>query len=153
MKSVLPRFPKIDKRLLGTWKSDRKRTFAEWNWRTGISPEKKEELKSIFGKLLITYTRSRVIWNLPYRKWVTARRYATLGADETSVAIVIFGKRHVKNAQKYDRINLEIVNEFWSELKIQQIHFTGNHYWISIGGGKNREFFRKIRRGKYTNSR
>ena len=151
--AVLPKFPKTDSRLLGTWKSDRKRTFAEWVWRKKTPPRKKEKLKALFGKLRITYTRSRVISNLPHRKWATWRRYSILAADQTSVAIVIFGKLQVKDAHKYDRYLLETVNELCSKPEIQQIHFTGRDYWISIGNGKNREFFHKLHDGKQSNSR
>ena len=153
VKTLPPKWPKTDSRLLGTWKSDRRRTFAEWSWGENVSPKKKEKLKSLFGKLLITYTRSRIIWNLPHRKWVNSRRYTILGTDEASVAIVVSGELYIKDPKKYDRFNLQTVKELWSKPEIRQIHFAGNHYWISIGNGKNREFFRRIREGKKSSSR
>ena len=99
--------------------------------------------------MLVTYTRSKVIHNLPHRQWEQARQYLVAAADETSVAIVQFGKIEIKNRRKYNVENLKMVEElFPSKPKISQIHFDKKHYWISIGTGKNREFFKKIKSGR-----
>jgi len=142
------RFPKFDKRLPGAWKSDKKRTFAEWNWKRNTSPDKRAKIKSLFGNLEITYTRSKVHSKLPHRKFAYARRYVILGVDDESVAIAEFGEMEIANRKKYDPVNLEILKEFCSKTKIKHIHFDKKHYWVSLGNGKNREFFRKIRDGK-----
>jgi hypothetical protein len=145
-KSVLPQFPKTDKRLLGIWKSDKRRTFAEWNWKRKISSQKKAKIRSLFGKLEVTYTRTKVISVLPHRDWGQARRYAMLAMDDTSVAIVKFGEIEIMNRRKYDPENLKMVEAlFGAKLQIEHIHFEKRHFWISIGNGRNREFFRKIR--------
>jgi hypothetical protein len=144
-KSELPRFPGADKRLLGTWKSDKRRTFAEWNWKKNTSPKKKAQLKSFFGNLEITYTRTKVVSVLRYRKWAQARRYAVLATDDTSVVIVRFGKAEVKDRQKYDLDNLKILEEVCSKPQLEHIHFDRKYFWVSLGNGRNREFFRKIR--------
>jgi hypothetical protein len=147
-KAIQPRFPKTDKRLLGVWKSDRKRTFRDWVWTKIISPKRKHRFKLLFGKLEITYTRTKVISSLRYRKWEQSRRYVTLASDEDSVALLQFGEIEIKNRRKYDSANLKFVKElFGSKPKIEHIHFDKRHFWISLGNGKNREFFRKIRNG------
>jgi hypothetical protein len=144
-KSELPRIPSMDKRLLGTWKSDKRRTFQEWSWTKRLTPQKRNRFKAIFGKLEVTYTRTKVISTLRHRKWEQARRYSVVAADETSVAVVQFGKMEIKNRRKYDAVNLEIAEElFGSKPKIEHIHFDKKHFWISLGNGRNREFFRKI---------
>jgi hypothetical protein len=144
-----PRFSKVDRRLLGTWKSDKRRTFAEWNWKRNTSPKKKANLKAFFGKLEITYTRTKIITVLPHRKSEWARRYAVLGTDDESVAVVQFGEIDFKNRRKYDPENLKMVDKmFGSKPRIQQINFDKKHFWFSLGNGRNREFFRKIRNGK-----
>jgi hypothetical protein len=140
-----PRFPKTDKRLLGTWKSDKRRTFAEWNWKKGATPKKKAKLKSFFGKLEVTYTRTKVISLLRHKKWEQERRYAVLGLDEKSVAIIEFGELEIKNRRKYWNEGLKIIKEFCSQPEIKHIHFDKNHFWVSLGNGRNREFFRKTR--------
>jgi hypothetical protein len=139
---------KTDKRLLGTWKSDARRTFADWNWKKNTSPKRKARLKSFFGKLEITYTCTKVISKLRYRRWEQARRYAVIGMDEEIVAIVLFGKLEIRNREKYDSSNLELVDQFNREDKIEHIHFDKNHFWISFGNGKNREFFRRASGGR-----
>ena len=44
----------------------------------------------------VTYTRSKVIHDLAHRQWEQASRYSVVAADETSVAIVQFGKIEIK---------------------------------------------------------
>jgi hypothetical protein len=142
----LPTFPKHDVRLLGAWRTDKRRTFAEWNWRKGISPKKRSRLKSLFGNLEVTYTRTKVISVLRHRNWETSRHYKVLGLDESSVAISVFGELKVKGPSNYWAEGLRMVKEANSKPTIKTIHFDKKNYWVSIGNGKNREFFRKIRR-------
>lgn len=145
-KVAVPVFHKTDRRLLGTWKSDRVRTFKEWSWIKKLSPQKQARFKTFFGKLEITYTRTKVISCLRYRKWEQASRYQVVASDETSVAIVQFGKLQIKNRRRYDPENLKFAESlFPAEPRISHIHFDKTHYWISLGTGRNREFFRKIR--------
>jgi hypothetical protein len=143
--SELPRFPKFDRRLLGAWKSDRKRTFEEWSWRKKLPPQKKKRFTACFGNLEINYTRTKIIMTLRYRKWEQARRYQVVASDESSVAIVQFGPMKIKNRSKYDPEHLKLMQKmFPPKPVIQHIHFEKEHFWISLGNGKNREFFWKI---------
>ena len=147
-KIAQPKFPKFDKRLLGVWKSDRRRTFQEWSWNKKLTPQKRKRFQSFFGELEVIYNRNKIISKLRHRNWEQSRRYAIVATDETSIAIVQFGKLEIKNRRKYDVVNLQMVDElFPSKSKIEHIHFDRNHYWISLGNGRNREFFRKIRNG------
>jgi len=147
-KAIQPRFPKTDKRLLGVWKSDKRRTFAEWNWKTRTPPWKKARLKSFFGKAEITYTRNMVHSKLPHRNFEHARQYTILGLDETSVAEVEFGELQIKNRHKYWGEGLKIIKEHFSKPEIKHIHFDKDYFWILIGTGKHREFYQKIRGSK-----
>jgi acyl-coenzyme A synthetase/AMP-(fatty) acid ligase len=140
--------PKTDKRLLGRWKSDARLTFADWNWKKGTSPARKARLKSLFGKLELTYTRTKVISRLRHRRWEQARRYAVLGLDADSVAIMTFGKLEIKARREYDLLCLELLDQIGSVTKVEHIHFVKNHFWISIADGRHREFFRKISRNR-----
>ena len=149
MKSELPRFPKTDKRLLGTWKSDCRRTFEDWSWSKKLSPKKKKRFQSLFGKLEVTYTRHKIILRLRQHQCEQSQRYTVVAADEASVAIVQFGRLKIKNRRKYDPENLKIAEElFPSKPTIQHIHFEKKHYWISLGNGRNCEFFRKVASNK-----
>jgi hypothetical protein len=141
-----PKFPKWDKRLLGVWKSDRKRTFKEWTWTKKLTPKKKRFFKSLFGKLEVTYTRGKNIQTLRYRRFEYSRRYFVVAIDEDSVAIVIFGKKIIKNRRNYDPENLKMAEAvFPPKPAISHIHFEKDHFWIPLGNGKNREYFRKAK--------
>lgn len=140
MSSKVPKVPKTDPRLLGTWKSDKRQTFADWNWKKHTPPGKKARLKSLFGKLTLTFTRNAVISSLPHREWQSCRNYSILARDETSVAIVEFGWELKKSHKDSD----PELKDFFSKPAIKHIHFDKNYIWFSIGNGRNREFFRKI---------
>ena len=142
IKFTLPRFPKTDKRLLGTWKSDARRTLKEWHWKKNLSPKRIGKCKTIFGKSEAVYTKTKIISRLRHRNWESAICYRVLGVDENSVAIAIFGEPKIKNWKKYDPDLLDLAKEIYAKPRIAHIHFVDNYYWISFG--KNREFFRKI---------
>jgi hypothetical protein len=141
-----PQFPKTDKRLLGTWKSDKRRTFLEWNWKKNSSPKRKARVKSLFGKWEFTYTRTKVISLNRHLSCEWSRCYRILGVDDSCVAIVLFGELEFKHPSKYWAEGLEILREFSSKPTIKVIHFEKKHAWVSFGNGKNREFFTKMQR-------
>jgi len=109
-----------DSRLLGTWKSDARRTAKEIESRREIRGAKKSKLLSLFGKLELRYTKTRV-YSI-YGDYKTVSRYTVVAKNADSVATVcensIAGKQ------------------------IFHIHFEGDHYWISLG--RFREFFRRV---------
>jgi len=141
-KFEVPGFRQADPRLIGTWISDNRRTFAEWN-RKGKPPlEKYKRLRALFGPCEIKYTPSRVVKRLPRHNFETSQKYCVLAVDETSVAILPFGRLETKNRRKYWNEGLEIVQEIKPE--IVHIHFVKEHYWISMGNAGSREFYRRI---------
>jgi hypothetical protein len=140
-----PQFQKFDKRLLGTWRSDKRRTIEEWVYRKKLVPAKRKQFESIFGKLRVKYTRGRVYLSLPHRDWERSQRYIVVAHDETSVAIVKYGPLRIKDRWKYNTEILKLEEEmFGVHPKITHIHFDKQRYWISLGNGRNREFFWKI---------
>src|SRR2546422_213964 len=116
------RASKTDRRLLGTWRSDRHRTVAGWRFSKRLTPERRRKFLGIFGKLRVTYTRTRIRGVLRDYKFV--QRYELLAADSDSVAI------------RYEDKQLT------GEWRIQHIHFEGRDcYWVAFG--RNREWFRR----------
>jgi len=116
---------KPDRRLLGTWRSDRRRTLRELRFPRHVPRKRQQPLRDIFGKLRLTYTRSRVRYVLD--DWRAFRPYEVLASDSISVAI------------RYH-------DELTGEWLIQHIHFDpkdADGYWVSIGFG--REWFRRVR--------
>ena len=113
---------KADKRLLGTWQSDRRRTVKELRFRPGLARKHRESLRAMFGHLRLTYTRRQVLGIL--RDYRFTRAYEVLATDAGSVAI---------------RYYYKLTNEWL----IEHIHFHDDrHYWIALG--YHREWFRKV---------
>jgi hypothetical protein len=111
-----------DSRLIGTWKSDGRRTAKEIAARRDIPTSKKAKLRRVFGKLEVRYTRSRCYSRLGKR--VSVNRYTVVAKDACSAALVA----HHPIAGK----------------QIIHIHFEGDHYWITLGSGRMREFFKRM---------
>jgi len=112
-----------DLRLIGTWRSDARKTSREIAVRRDIPASKKSKLRRLFGKLELRYTRTHCHARLG--NVVTVTRYAVVAKDSFSVAVVsvnpIAGKQ------------------------ISHIHFEGDYYWICLGSGRMREFFKRIK--------
>jgi hypothetical protein len=115
--------PKTCSRLLGIWKSDRKRTSDEAFRGRRVSERRRKAFAKLFGILRVTYTRTRIHSEFDGPR--ETARYEILAMDEHSVAIRTFDSKSGKP-------------------EICHIHFEGeSRYWISLGGF--REFFRRIR--------
>jgi hypothetical protein len=111
-----------DKRLLGTWQSDRRRTLKELRFRPGLKREPREHLRASFGHLRLRYTRRRVYGVL--RDFRFTQPYEVLASDSDPVAI---------------RSYYQVIDEWL----ITHIHFHDDrHYWISFG--YIREWFRRV---------
>lgn len=119
-----------DSRLLGTWISDARLTVRELAARNDIPDAAKSALARVFGKLELRYTHSRCYATLNGETRVHS--YKVVAKDATSVAIV-------SN------------NSIDGSPVIFHIHFEGDRYWIPLGSGRIREFFK--RRGRQTHSR
>lgn len=117
-----------DKRLLGTWKSDTRRTMREIRNLRSIPEASHKPLKKILGRLTVRYTRARVYmrfddqenWDEPYR---------VVAKDDHSVVIV------------FPDADLD-------EERICQVHFAKRHYWVwcdhVFAPSPFREFFRHV---------
>jgi hypothetical protein len=113
---------KTDPGLLGTWRSDRRRTVAEWRFFKPVSPKNKRMFLAIFGKLELTYSRKyiRGIFD-DYR---FRQPYEVLASDSNSVAIHYF-------------------DQDIKEWCVRLICFDGkDRFWIPLGG--NREWFKRV---------
>ena len=113
----------IDKRLLGTWKSDTRRTMKEIRNQRDIKKVRAENLKKMFGKLNLRYTRTRIYADFKGDKSVVP--YQVIAKDDYSVVV-----------KEWD--------EVFEENRLHHIHFEGKYYWIWEWLGGFREFFKKI---------
>jgi len=113
----------IDRRLFGTWRSDRKRTAREIRARKDFQPKKAAKLLNLFGKLEHSYTKTRCHSRLNGE--VISAKYEVVATDEESVVIV-----------SADRISGD---------SISHLHFEGSDlYWVTVGG-RFRVYFEEFR--------
>jgi len=111
-----------DSRLIGMWKSDGRKTAKEIAARRDIPTSKKRKLLRFFGKLELRYTQTRCYSRLG--DYVSVNRYTVAAKDAWSVALVVCNPIAGK--------------------QIVHIHFEGDRYWITLGSGRMREFFKRV---------
>jgi hypothetical protein len=120
-----------DRRLIGTWRSDKVRTLREIRARRDIPAGKRRaKLESLFGRLVLRYTRTKCYATLDGSTDVRPLRI--VAKDSTSVVVVG-------------------TSALAEEDLIYHIHFEGPvagssrppYYWVSLGGF--REYFRRVR--------
>ena len=106
----------LDTRILGRWRSDAARTRRELHARMDIRAESKRHLSKLFGKLELRFTKTRCYSTL--HGHTESALYTVAAKDDSSLAIVSGGR-------------------------ITHIHFEGTRFWIVVGVGKFREYFRR----------
>ena len=112
-----------DSRLLGMWRSDSRRTLRDLRARRDISPKAQRVIGALFGKLELRFTSTRC--------------YSTLDGSTSSAPYVVVAK---------DSSSVATV----SDETISHIHFEGSRFWINVGSGLFREFFKRIEPAKNT---
>ncbi len=112
----------IDRRLIGTWRSDGRRTLKEYSFPEDSTDKDRRRIRRYFGDLILRYTARRIYSRLRDRKGITP--YTVIAMDSESVAILYW-------------------DSLLEEHRIQHIHFEGDRFWISLGD-RNREFFRRV---------
>jgi hypothetical protein len=110
-----------DSRLIGSWRSDAHKTSLEIAARRDITAAKKKKLLRFFGKLELRYTPTRCYSSLHGQ--ISVNRYSVVAKDSSSVALLMSNPTVGK--------------------QILHIHFEGSHYWIVLGSGRIREFFKR----------
>lgn len=113
---------KVDRRLLGRWKSDRRKTFQNVTL-PKLSPEALKLFQSMFGRIVIEWGRTHVVIEDGQRKLTS--RYELLAQDADSVVVRTFFEDSL------------IAGE-----RLWQIHFNGRHY--GVVAGNMIEWFRKV---------
>ena len=119
-----------DDRLIGTWQSDADRTIA--GMRKPVDEKQEAALRTLFGKLRVTYTLTALKTNLDGK--AETGRYEVLGKDKHSVAI-----REIMDKPS----PLDGVVDL-SEFMV--IQFNGpDSYWLYTQIGGIREYFKRVR--------
>lgn len=113
---------KMDRRLLGTWKSDRARTFRHFRPKPNCPPASLRKLKAMFGKLTVRWGRRKCYTDLDGYRDVS--NYEVIARDSVSVVV-------------------RLPDFLSGEPRLHHIHFDGEYYWIPLSGGLC-EFFRRV---------
>lgn len=115
-----------DRRLFGRWRSDAERTLAEWPFKPDQSDASRERVAGIFGKLEVTYSRWR--WRSTFDGQRSHGWYRVLAKDRHSTMIETLANDEVTG---------------WTRT-LFHVHFDDECYWITLGNGSVREFFRRV---------
>lgn len=124
---------RTDARLLGTWKSDADLTMASLERKSSRDAEREAKLRSLFGKMRITWTATQVTSDL--EGYLDTDKYKVLASDTDSVTI----QSEETTPSPLDGLGLPTVHV---------IHFVGaDTYWLDISGGSGgmREYFTRVK--------
>jgi len=118
-----------DTRLIGTWRSDRRRTEQDIAARRDISAAQRRRIVPIFGHLVLRYTRVRCYSTFHGDRDV--RSYRVLAKTADSVVIESVSRRFKEEGPSVYHIRFE------------ELGPTPSRYWIGLGSF--REFFRRVK--------
>ena len=76
---------KTDRRLHGTWRSDKERTAALWKYTKEIGDRNRQKFEAIFGKLTWRVTPRR--WEAEFEDQNWGGPYSVIAADTRSVVV------------------------------------------------------------------
>ena len=115
-----------DRRLLGTWVSDRRRTIGHLERRRPLAAKTRKAMEKIFGKLRLRYTLTRC--------------YATLNGDTDALPYRVLAS----TSEGTVVIGRSLPESLAPEEQIQHVRFVSNDlYWVCLGG--IHEFFRRVK--------
>lgn len=121
----------LRKLLIGTWRSDKRRTLAAFHRYHTLEGAEKRRVGSLFGKLVLRYTPERLHFSLRGTEWTA--KYHVVAADSESVVLRIHSDDLWRKAVPF---TADIVKQM-SAPRLQHIHFRrGNgyqNYWIGCG--------------------
>ena len=133
--------PLGDRRLLGTWKSDCRKTLRHFVPSPNATRTSQRRLKSIFGKLVVRYAKHRFF--AEYDGSVDSTRYEVVTTDASSVVIRVF--RNDSEVNPYGQLGRRLMLDlFPNKEELVQIHFEEKWYWIWTYGHFLREYFRRV---------
>lgn len=113
-----------DKRLIGTWKSDSRRTFRNWKPRAGVSPARTRKFKGLFGKLIVRWTPKGVFSGFDPNA-LEGTSYEVVASDSFSVVVRTYC-------------------EWLDESTLDYILFEDDCYWLTNAMIRFGECFRRI---------
>jgi hypothetical protein len=110
---------KLDKRLIGTWRSDRELTMKYRRFKQELDVEKREQFAHIFGKMKKRFTATHLYSEFDNER--LSGPYRVVAKDAKSVVIALQGD---------------------TGTELQQLVFENDYYYVLTG--YNLEFFRRV---------
>jgi hypothetical protein len=132
----------VDRRLIGTWQSDRRKTFEHWKPGKKATPASTRKFQALFGKLQVRYTKKSIYERFIQppslqsadfsSEFVRFAKYEIVAKDECSTVIRILPLK-----------TTPVVS--LSHEKLLQIHFNGpDCYFFALFPGLT-ECFRRVK--------
>lgn len=120
-----------DKRLIGTWRSNKRRTVQEIRARRDIRAGKgRTNLEKLFGRMTVRYTRSRYYIHLNGVSWSETFRVV---AKNSESVVVVGGKSSITGEDYISHIHFE---------ELAGHPEQPMSYWLVCEGF--REYFRRV---------
>lgn len=120
----------IDRTLIGEWRSNKELTVPTLTYPPTSEKASIEKLEALFGRLIVSYSGSKMKAVLPATKdqpdWIYESDYKIVGRDEKSV--VIRAHDPLENGPKDRRITFEGKNRYWIDLE----HLGGREYFDRV---------------------
>jgi hypothetical protein len=117
--------------LIGTWKSDKRRTLETCHRYHELAGAKRRRFGSLFGKLVLRFTASRLLFSLRGTEW--AARYEVVAQDSDSLVLRVHSDNLWKKAVPF---TADILKKL-ARPRLQHIHFSHRngrqYYWIGCG--------------------
>lgn len=132
----------MQKRLAGTWLSDKKKTLDHWMDYQKLPAGKRRKVAAIFGKLSLRFTPKQVFYEMDGQQW--KKRYEVVTEDWHSIVIRILPNGHKK------LLDADTLKEFpnLAEPELLHIYFEDGkieRYRVPMGPGATAfEWFRKV---------
>jgi hypothetical protein len=121
----------LHKRLIGVWKSDRRKTLKHCHKYHCLKGTKKRTFAGLFGKLELRFTKQYVYHTL--RDFKYRSRYEVVAEDAESVVLRIYPDTLKK---KFDPIMADAIKELLLP-RLEQFHFVRyrgrQYFWIGLG--------------------
>jgi hypothetical protein len=121
----MPRQKKAVSLLIGTWRSDKRRTIQQWVYPKRLAAARRKRFESIFGKLVVRFTAKKHFKT--YGRKTSSQPYRVLWSREGPIfpqIVVVYGKDDQESAQ-------------------HMFFDTPNSFYIQ--GGKCAEFFKRVK--------
>ena len=121
----------VRKLLIGTWRSDQRRTLQTFHKYHCMRGVKKRRVAGLFGRLVVRYTHKYIYDKLP--NFEDRACYDVVAEDANTIVIRIHTHKLKKQVHRVIAEDLEAL----FEPRLEQIHFVRSkgrqYYWVGCG--------------------